>query len=286
MFESASEGPAARLQQALRAAAACPVVLEITRNRSRVLSARRDPRGGAWVVRAHRMFLDAPPGIVDALAGWLRNDAGARGRLRDHIRALRNREAGIGAGVAPSAIAAAPPPEIGGGTGGSLHSAHVPPPPRPPPSSRNGSDGTAFVSPSASSHGPAARGRHHDLGEYADRLNALYLDGRSRAPVSWSARSPKAGTRSARLAYFDPAAVRIVMSRRLDQASAPRYFVEYVLFHEMLHEVLGIGRRRDGRRDIHGRLFRLMERTYPDYERALAYERRTWCGRARAEEGD
>ena len=63
------------------------------------------------------------------------------------------------------------------------------------------------------------------------------------------------------------------MNRKLDNPGVPRYFVEFVLFHEMLHEVLGIGERADGRRDIHGRVFRLMESTYPDYDRAMRFER-------------
>ncbi len=63
------------------------------------------------------------------------------------------------------------------------------------------------------------------------------------------------------------------MNRKLDSAQVPAYFVEYILFHEMLHEVLGIGSRADGRRDIHGSLFRLMESTYPDFDRAQRFEK-------------
>ena len=49
--------------------------------------------------------------------------------------------------------------------------------------------------------------------------------------------------------------------------------MEYILFHEMLHEVLGMDLGPDGRRSVHGRLFKLMESTYPDYEKAVAYEK-------------
>lgn len=243
----------ARLQGALREAIGAPVVLEITRNRSRLLSAKQDRRG-VWTIRAHNMFLDAPPDIVAALAGWLRNDDDARRRLREFSRAVREREAAAPPPSSPSDVADA-----------SGHPSTAAAPTSTPPSRRSGH---------------RTRGRFHDLAVYAEKLNRLYLDGRSSAEIEWSARRPKPGARNVRLGYYDPAARRIVLSRRLDRADVPAYFVEYVLFHEMLHEVLGIGRRADGRRDIHGGLFRTMEKTFPEYGRARAYERRVWGGDA------
>jgi hypothetical protein len=121
-----------------------------------------------------------------------------------------------------------------------------------------------------------SRGHCHDLAALREGINRRYLDGRSRATVAWG-RKPRPGpVRSVRLGTYDPVRNHITISRRLDRPEIPRYMVEYVLFHEMLHEVLGIGERADGRRDIHGRLFKLMEETFPDYARARRFERRRW----------
>lgn len=114
---------------------------------------------------------------------------------------------------------------------------------------------------------------HHDIGEYARYLNETYLGGRSRAQVVWGRRGAKASRRSIRFACYDPRRNLVIMNRKLDNESIPAYFVEYILFHELLHEVLGIGERRDGRRDIHGSLFKLMESTFPDYEKARRFEK-------------
>ncbi|MDR2390812.1 MAG: M48 family metallopeptidase [Planctomycetota bacterium] len=119
----------------------------------------------------------------------------------------------------------------------------------------------------------ATRGNHHDLAAMAERLNTAYLGGRSRAGVTWGRRARAGRGRSIRFGCYDPARNLIIMNRKLDSAEMPAYFVEYILFHEMLHEVLGMDSRPDGRRSIHGRLFKLMESTYPDYEKALAYEK-------------
>lgn len=114
---------------------------------------------------------------------------------------------------------------------------------------------------------------HHDIGGYAEKLNTAYLGGRSTALVLWGRRSTKRSRRSIRFACYDPARNMIIMNRKLDAPDVPGYFVEYILFHEMLHEVLGIGSRADGRRDIHGSLFKLMESTYPDFDKARRYEK-------------
>lgn len=114
---------------------------------------------------------------------------------------------------------------------------------------------------------------HHDIVAYAKNLNDAYLGGRSKSAVIWGRRSRKRSRRSIRFACYDPERNVIIMNRKLDNPEMPAYFVEFVLFHEMLHEVLGIGERADGRRDIHGSLFKLMESTYPDYDKALRYEK-------------
>ena len=121
-------------------------------------------------------------------------------------------------------------------------------------------------------------GRYHDLAALAARVNSLYLQGRSRAPVTWGREIVHTRARAFRLGCFDPVSGIITISRRLDHHDIPAYVVEYVIFHEMLHEVLGIGERPDGRREIHGRMFKLMEQTYPFYLQAREFEKKKWCG--------
>lgn len=119
----------------------------------------------------------------------------------------------------------------------------------------------------------SSRSSHHDIEAYARELNATYLNGRSTARVVWGRRSSRRARRSIRFACYDPERNLVIMNRKLDNPDIPAYFVEYVLFHELLHEVLGIGEREDGRRDIHGSLFKLMESTFPDFEKACRYEK-------------
>jgi hypothetical protein len=57
----------------------------------------------------------------------------------------------------------------------------------------------------------------------------------------------------------------------LDQAEVPRYFVEWIVFHEMLHDIYRI-RRRGGRRCVHTPEFLEHERRFHAFRRAQRWE--------------
>jgi hypothetical protein len=118
------------------------------------------------------------------------------------------------------------------------------------------------------------RGQNHDLLEIYDELNARWFADKLRVRVTWARRAPQSRhrRRSVRLGTYvaDDRLIRI--HPVLDQPWVPRFFVAYVLFHEMLHAVVPAPVER-GRQCFHGPAFRQLERSYPDYARALAWER-------------
>jgi predicted metal-dependent hydrolase len=59
----------------------------------------------------------------------------------------------------------------------------------------------------------------------------------------------------------------IVISKTLDARDVPEWFVEYILYHEMLH-IKHPARIIDGRRYYHTNAFRADERRFPRYEEA------------------
>ena len=58
----------------------------------------------------------------------------------------------------------------------------------------------------------------------------------------------------------------------LDKPWVPRYFVSYIVYHEMLHHVVPSSQGR-GRRMLHPPPFIARERLFRDYERSLAWEK-------------
>ena len=58
----------------------------------------------------------------------------------------------------------------------------------------------------------------------------------------------------------------------LDRKTVPRYFVAFIVYHEMLHASLG-ALLKGTRRNVHSREFRKREKLFKDYENAMAWER-------------
>ena len=110
------------------------------------------------------------------------------------------------------------------------------------------------------------RGKVYDLDEVFANLNARYFAGQLHRPVlSWSARP----TRRV-LGHHDHIHGAIIISRTLDNSRIPRFVVEYVLYHEMLH-VKHPPRRDSGRTLYHGRQFRDDERRFERFDDALKF---------------
>ena len=75
------------------------------------------------------------------------------------------------------------------------------------------------------------RGLTHDLEPMFASLNVANFGGRLRRPrLGWSARPWRS-----QFGCYDPSLNQIVMNRRLDRPEVPRYAVEFILYHEMLH---------------------------------------------------
>lgn len=122
------------------------------------------------------------------------------------------------------------------------------------------------------------KGRHHDLAALFSRLNNEYFDGRVKAGITWGTRRRGRAVRLRTLGSYSSHTHMIRINPLLDSGSVPKYFIEFVLYHEMLHADLGT-EKKNGRRLVHSRAFRQRERLFADYERALAWEKK-WTGRA------
>jgi len=108
-----------------------------------------------------------------------------------------------------------------------------------------------------------ASGRVYDLDRIFLRVNRRHFDGEIEKPVlTWSKRR----TRSI-LGHHDAAHDTITISKTLDSPEVPEWFVEYIMFHEMLH-IKHPARIINGRRYYHTPAFRAEEKSYPRYGQA------------------
>jgi len=115
-------------------------------------------------------------------------------------------------------------------------------------------------------------GAHFDLKVLYDEVNRNCFDGTVQAAIGWGKRPSKSRRRSIRFGSYSVEDNLIRIHPYLDNAFVPAYFVRYIVFHEMLHAHLGIEESETGRRRIHTAEFKRLERAYPDYARAEAWQ--------------
>lgn len=115
-------------------------------------------------------------------------------------------------------------------------------------------------------------GRWHNLQELFDRLNETYFDGAIKARITWGPRTRRRRARdSIQLGSYTLEDGLIRIHPVLDAKDVPRYYVEWVIFHEMLHEVFDmplVG----GRRVHHPPEFLRAEARFEHYQQAVAWE--------------
>lgn len=109
------------------------------------------------------------------------------------------------------------------------------------------------------------RGKYYDLTEIFEELNGAYFHGLLGQPVlSWS---PAAARRN--LGHYDPAHNAVLISRIFDTPRVPRFVLQYVMYHEMLHLKYPV-RLKGSRRCVHSPEFQKEERLFPLWREAEA----------------
>ena len=118
------------------------------------------------------------------------------------------------------------------------------------------------------------RGQVHDLQAIFDELNARFFRGAIQARITWGEgrrRRPRRHS-SIKMGSYSVEDRLIRVHASLDRPFVPRYFVEWIVFHEMLHQVVEIPVVR-GRRQFHTRRFREAEARFPRHAEAARWEK-------------
>ncbi len=121
---------------------------------------------------------------------------------------------------------------------------------------------------------PPSRGRTRDLKPIFDALNERYFGGTVQAEIGWSRAPSKRRRRSIKMGVYLHDHRHIRIHPALDRPEVPDYLVEFVVYHEMCHQICppepGLG----NRKRVHTRAFRDRERLHPERERALSWEKK------------
>lgn len=104
-------------------------------------------------------------------------------------------------------------------------------------------------------------GNVYHLDEIFEELNTKFFYGlMARPSMTWSQNNARN-----LLGHYDPAHNAIVVSRVFDHVRVPRYVVEYIVFHEMLHLKHPV-KLKGSRRCVHSKQFQEEEKLFPYLE--------------------
>jgi hypothetical protein len=117
-------------------------------------------------------------------------------------------------------------------------------------------------------------GEHHDLADVLARVSRRYFGGDLDVNITWGRRAAQGRMRrTIKMGTYSHDERLIRIHPALDRPFVPRYFLEYLVFHEVLHHVLPAPIVA-GRTLYHSTEFRDRERSFRHYERALVWEKR------------
>jgi len=118
-----------------------------------------------------------------------------------------------------------------------------------------------------------SRGKYHDLGEIYDSLNRRYFQEKLLCPITWGTGRARYAVRKRTLGSYSRHSNMIRINAILDRKHVPRYFIESVVYHEMLHADVDPAVR-NGRNFVHSKEFRDREKQFRNYEKATKWERK------------
>ena len=112
-------------------------------------------------------------------------------------------------------------------------------------------------------------GHVYNLENIFDELNTRFFHGLlARPELTWSQDHARNS-----LGHYDPAHNAIVVSRIFDQSRVPRYALEYIVYHEMLHLKHPV-KLRGSRRCVHSPEFQAEEKLFPRLQEAKEFIKR------------
>jgi hypothetical protein len=117
------------------------------------------------------------------------------------------------------------------------------------------------------------QGRYHDLTDIYEAVNNKYFNQEISSPITWGMKRSRCYKRKRTLGSYSRHTNTIRISPLLDKKTVPKYFIAFIVYHEMLHADMGVTEK-NGRRSFHSREFRKREKLFEDYDKAILWEKR------------
>ncbi len=117
------------------------------------------------------------------------------------------------------------------------------------------------------------RGKFYDLQVIYDRVNREYFNSELQLLITWESGWGWNNLRSITFGQYHDTFKLIRIHEMLDAPFFPAFFVEFVVYHEMVHAVVPGTFDAYGRCRLHGPAFKARERQYARYKEAVAWQK-------------
>ena len=116
-----------------------------------------------------------------------------------------------------------------------------------------------------------SKGRFFDLDALFGQVNREYFANEIDCPITWGANRRVRNQNSIKLASYSDRSKTIRVHPALDKSYVPKYVIMGIVYHEMLHDHLGV-EHLNGRKIAHTRRFRQLEQRYLHYHKLQAWK--------------
>ncbi len=118
-------------------------------------------------------------------------------------------------------------------------------------------------------------GKYYNLLEIYHSINKKYFEERISPSITWGTKRPRRAAAKRTLGSYSSHNNMIRINPLLDSKKVPRYFLEFIIYHEMLHADMDI-ETDTGRRSMHSKEFRKREKQFKYYYKSLTWEKKRW----------
>jgi hypothetical protein len=120
-----------------------------------------------------------------------------------------------------------------------------------------------------------SKGKVYDLKQIYDRVKKKYFPQDYDAHIGWSEWRSQGKFRSVTFGSYDRHHHQIKINPILDHTEIPLFFLEFVVYHEMLHAVCDPVTDSQGRTWVHTKEFKAKEKSHPFFESAKEWEKQS-----------
>ena len=120
-----------------------------------------------------------------------------------------------------------------------------------------------------------SQGKVYNLQEILDRMQVFMPIKVENISIGWSKRSRVGSFRSITYGTFNRCTREICIHPILDQSEVPLYFLEFIVYHELLHAIYPSKMDGKGKCQIHSKEFKEQEELFPRFKLAKEWEKKS-----------